>query len=282
MKKVVLAIALVLVAIVATARTNLVNLSSNFTYSLSESTNFPSADVERILNRINEHNHDLVGGSTRQVLVLSEKRLDFLLRDRIFKDLGFTEMSPDSINHRLQNSVGKSVEYGGRDWLGGNDLFNLVDSHVSTLATGSIDVDEDLIDPLGTSYQMAEESFWRKLRKKGFNYGVKLRTSPYAFLGLKISEDGRTLGYLHLRYYALDNFSFNQKAEFVANIPITERLSGTVGASYTPDPRNQNSERCTGVIRVDYVISEKRETRFSASYRPDGQDHWQICLMKSF
>lgn len=264
-----------LATIAGPAQTNV--LYTNLLYSVTISTNVPPADIERILSRLNQPREGFVGGSTRQIIILSDQRMNLLLRDQVFK--GFTyNKSLEGVDHTMQNLVGRSMEFGFRDWLENNDLLNYLDSHVGSFVRDSIAPDEELMRPLSIYYEEPAQSWWERVGKKSFAWGVQPQASPYAFVSFKLSENKKTIFYTHLRLYALDNFSANQKVEAIVNVPIVSGWSITTGASYSTKERSTQSQ-CVGIIRAEYALTKGGDVRFSMAYQPGADRYAQAGLV---
>lgn len=255
---------------------------TNLMYSIMVNTNTSPEDVRRLLSRLEEYREGPVSGSTRDIIVLANRRFNHLMIDRIFKDIGFIGMSVEEVDHRLQGIAGKSFEYGLRDWLEKNDLFYTIDSRLRTFLVDSLSADQELLDPLGITYQEAPQNWWQRVGKQSFDYGVGIGSREYAFVSFKFSEDGHTIFYTHVRYYVVDGLSFEQKVEGVVRVPIAGGWSVTGGVSYSPASDSPDHSKLVGVAKVEYLLLKDQEVRFSFGFRP-GDDHFfQVGLVKTF
>lgn len=221
---------------------------TNLVYSIITTTNISDADVKRLVSRLHEYREGPIRGSTRDILELTQYRVDFLLRRQIVNDLGFTDKTPDQIDHRMQGIVLRSSKYGGADWLGENSFFNLIDSRTLGVLSGSVNVDQRLIDTTGLRYQEAERSWWREVKEK-WRWGV---TEQYAFVGTQVD------GFLvNARYHYFDNFNVDQKIEGLASKPLGFGFSTSAGIAYSTDVSDRG-EKTTYALRLNYVKGNKR------------------------
>ncbi len=279
MKKLFSVLVFMLALIASSAQTN--TSITNLLYSVLIITNTSEADIQKLLSRVQEYQQVPIRGSARQIISLSRDRYDFLVRDSIFKNRGFVEMSVEDVDHRMQNIAGKSLEYGFRDWLEKNDLFNRMDSWSESLIQDSIAVDEELISPLNGVYDEATQSWWKRVGKKSFTWGVQAQASPYTFASFKFSEDGKTSLYTHVRIYLFDHFSANQRVEVIVSAPIANGWSVTTGASYSTASKSDRNQ-CVGIVRLEYAVLKKQDVRFSVAYKPGDPRFFQVALGKSF
>jgi hypothetical protein len=261
MKKLLLVLAFVSIYRVALAQSNL----TCYTFSLTVATNISEMDVARYQKWFEQHEEGLVGGSVGKILSLSQDRLNDLIQDRMIKDLDFVDLDISDVNDRLNSVAGKSFEYGTMDWVSKNDLFIYVNTKAHDLFSGSINVNEELLDPTATYHQHIEDVWWKHLAKGRPNIGIRLRYSSYVFASKKITKDGKTVAQAHMRYYFHDRLTSDQKVEFILNKPLLRDWSITTGVAYLTNP-NSHQEKTVGVIRLD-------RKHFSLAFRP-GDSHF--------
>lgn len=130
----------------------------------------------------------------------------------------------------------KSFEYSLRDASFGLPLMNWLETRqdaLSTFLADSVDaVEEESVAPFDLSYGQVERSWWKSLaEKRALRFGLRpFRSSPYAFLGLRLKEAGRTLLLGNVRYY-LQNFS-DHRFELSLSIPMPGGIAFDLGTFY--------------------------------------------------
>lgn len=235
-------------------------LSTNLLYyTLISGTNLSEGDLNRILNRLEKHHEGPVRGSMHDFLDLAGNRVGPLLQRQIINDFGFTDMDVDQVDRRVHGVFLKSARYGGEDLLVRNDTFLRIDSWTRGFFSGSVNVDQRLIDPTSPYYQEAEANWWRDVKEK-MRYGM---TERYVFVGTKI--DGY---FVNARYFFQDNFSFDQRVDGLVSKPLGYGWSFSSGVSYST-AASDRGEKTTGVGRFNYAKGNKR---FSVAFKP-GDDH---------
>ncbi len=259
-----------------------IGLAVSASFAKTNDVDVSSAGVERILEYLDPPREGFVRGDTRQVLILTERRLELSLRNQTFRSMGYIDLSTEKVNGKIQSLSLRSFEYGLQDYASKIPTIQKLDVWLSMLILGALDANEESVDPLGGTYQETRGPYLETVRKSSIMYGIKPRTSPYAFVSFKISENGVTLGYVHARYYMLDDLSFDQKVEVLTSVPITKRLSFSVGVAYSPDRYSKNVDRCVGVVRADYQLLKKYDVHGTLSFRPGADRFAQFGVAKLF
>jgi hypothetical protein len=130
----------------------------------------------------------------------------------------------------------KSFEYSLRDASFGLPVMNWLESSQDAFGSflhDSVDaVEEESVSPFSLSSGQAERTWWQSLAtKRPYRFGLRpFRTSPYAYLALRLKEAGQTVLMGNLRYY-LQNFS-DHRFELSFSIPMPGGMAFDVGTYY--------------------------------------------------
>jgi hypothetical protein len=166
----------------------------------------------------------------------SRNRFEQLVYDRLvpFKNGNLWESTAQRVDHSMRSTGLRSLEYAGRDFGENLEVWHWMNDRVGGFLSRSIgSVDEELIDPLDPSYQVAERSFWAELRESG-NIHFLLRpinSSPYASVAGRWKVNGDEFLFTNLRCYY--SHLRDPKVELVVGIPVYDGFSATIGTSYT-------------------------------------------------
>ena len=137
----------------------------------------------------------------------------------------------------------KSFEYSLRDASLGMPFMGWLETRVDALGDFLVDsvdsVEEESVSPLDLSYGQAERSWWKSLsEKRALRFGLRpFRTAPYAFLGLRLKEAGRTLLLGNVRYY-FQNFT-DHRFELSLSIPMPGKIAFDLGTFYQFGPNEE-------------------------------------------
>lgn len=136
----------------------------------------------------------------------------------------------------VKTAFTKSFEYSLRDASFGLPLMGWLETRQDFLGgflTDSVDaVEEESVSPFDLSYGPVERSWWKSLaEKRALRFGLRpFGASPYAYLGLRLSEAGRPLLLANVRYY-LQNFS-DHRFELSVSIPLPGGIAFDLGTFY--------------------------------------------------
>lgn len=142
----------------------------------------------------------------------------------------------ERVNGAVEKAFLKSVEYSLRDASLGIPLLGWIETSQDTLASFLVDsldaVEEESVSPFDLSYGAAERSWWRNLSEnRGLRFGLRpLSSSPYAYLGMRLQEAGRTLLLGNVRYY-FKNFT-DHRFELSFSIPMPAGVAIDLGTFY--------------------------------------------------
>ena len=139
-------------------------------------------------------------------------------------------------DHAAQNAFVKSIEYSLRDASLGLPVMNWLETRADALGnflTDSVDaVEEESVSPFDLAYGQVERSWWKSLaEQRAFRFGLRpFGASPYAYLGVRLQEAGRTLLLGNVRYY-LKNFT-DHRFELSFSIPMPGGVALDFGTFY--------------------------------------------------
>lgn len=150
------------------------------------------------------------------------------------------ENSVERGDRAVRSAFVKSFEYSLRDASFGLPLINWVESHqdiFGNFLADSVDaVQEESISPFSLSSGQAERTWWKSLAmKRAYRFGLRpFRSSPYAYVAVRVKEAGQTLLLGNLRYY-LQNFS-DHRFELSFSVPMPGGMAFDVGTFYQFGP----------------------------------------------
>lgn len=150
------------------------------------------------------------------------------------------ENSVERGDRAVRGAFVKSFEYSLRDASFGLPLINWVESHqdiFGNFLADSVDaVQEESISPFSLSSGQAERTWWKSLAmKRAYRFGLRpFRSSPYAYVAVRVKEAGQTLLLGNLRYY-LQNFS-DHRFELSFSVPMPGGMAFDVGTFYQFGP----------------------------------------------
>jgi len=137
----------------------------------------------------------------------------------------------------------KSFEYSLRDAAFGLPLMNWIESSQDVFGSfvhDSVDaVEEESVSPFSLYSGQAERTWWQSLTtKRSYRFGLRpFRSSPYAYLAMRLKEAGETVLMGNLRYY-LQNFS-DHRFEISFSIPMPGGIAFDVGTYYQFGPHEE-------------------------------------------
>lgn len=189
-------------------------------------------------------------------------RFNRLVEDHFIPPKRIDLLHHDEIDSGVQGRVSRAMEYGFRNWI--EDYLSIKDGWLlSVLAKSVGSVEEEEIDTLNPNLQLAEESWWSKIRKnEHLIYGIKpFRTSPYVFVGADVRQNGKPLFYTHLRYY-FDHLQ-NHKIEAIVSVPLMYDWKVTTGVAFNSEPSSAQSGRnMVGIMRLERPLSKGIDSYF--------------------
>ncbi len=134
------------------------------------------------------------------------------------------------------------------------------------LFRGSVgSVDEEQIRPLEVPDQIAEESWWNRVKQSGnIRYGIRpFRVSPYAFVGFVVQRHGQSLVFGNVRYY-YSHFTDHQ-FDVVLSSPLGQGMMLDIGLIQKME-RDGDQERRVGV-KFHKRLSENGSFFIGANHR---------------
>ena len=164
----------------------------------------------------------------------------------------FEATGPDRIESIARNAFMRSLQYSAREILLETaiavNLRHYLDDSFRGLGefilTSLGSVDEERIESVSLDFQEAEHSWWDELRQtKRIRYGIRpFRTSPYAFIGLRITDGSRkNILFANLRYH-FDHFKFHRGEALIA-VPLPDKWEFDTGIAYSNSASHKESGR---------------------------------------
>lgn len=142
----------------------------------------------------------------------------------------------DHGDRAVESAFCKSIEYSLRDASLKIPLLGWLETSQDALVNFLVDsvdaVEEESVAPSDISYGAAERSWWKNLsEKRALRFGLRpLSSSPYAYLGMRLQEAGKTLLLGNIRYY-LKNFT-DHRFELSFSIPLAGGAAFDLGTFY--------------------------------------------------
>jgi len=178
----------------------------------------------------------------------------------------FESVSPERIESIGKNALTKSVIQSGREILLETSLaLNIRDYLDDTLQgagqfimTSLGSVDEEEIETVSLDFQGTGYSWWNELRRGNrIRYGIRpFRTSPYAFMGLRLNDgaDGELL-FANLRYYFYRFESHRVEALFT--VPLVDKWNFNTGVAYSnADQDIEDGRELAWTLRLERPLWE--------------------------
>lgn len=158
------------------------------------------------------------------------------------------------------SDFGRALNRGAREMATSTALIENTEDYLHDFIVGSIgSVEEEKIKPTNLLPQYAEQSWWKKVRNNGvLRYGIRpFRTSPYAYLSMKVKDDdGSELFLFHLRYRFKSLES--HKAEALFAIPLRYGWELNTGFEYSSSKRDEErGEKFVWTIGMEKRLSKE-------------------------